>query len=172
MFETTGVINRGLLEKIKRYLFPKKLRILYFIGFCISIVAFIVAMITNDFFTSIASLFGVFIFPFSYVKSTKITIERLIERFKENLNKEETSYKTLFNEEGVVIHNLDDQSEVNIKYESFDSIAEVEDAFAIFSKTRQLFMVNKKCLEDKEINEFRNFIKEKCKNLNEIKFIK
>ncbi|MBM6860782.1 YcxB family protein, partial [Clostridium saudiense] len=52
-----------------------------------------------------------------------------------------------------------------IKYESFVRFAETSNMYILITKSGQQNFIFKNSLNDEEINSFKEFIKEKCKNI-------
>ncbi|MDU5108373.1 YcxB family protein [Clostridium sp.] len=79
--------------------------------------------------------------------------------------KEYGNDKRVFNEDGIVLNNLTTSAKVKIKYESFARFAETSNMYLLITKSGQQTFIFKNCLNDEEINAFKEFIKEKCHNI-------
>ncbi|EOR19974.1 hypothetical protein A500_19219 [Clostridium sartagoforme AAU1] len=100
-----------------------------------------------------------------YFLCSKHISKKNIEMIKEFSKENSFKIKTIFNEDGAVINNLTTSSKVEIKYESFVRFEETSNMYLLITRSGQQSFIFKKCLNDEEINSFKDFIKEKCKNI-------
>lgn len=172
MFETSGILNEETIKESKIHVISskrKKFFIIYSIVFSLLGLLLIVLggaisdtsyIVKGVFFEVLAAISILVIF---YVQNIfqKKNMEMIKEFSKENSFK----IKTIFTEDGVVIDNLTTSSKVEIKYEFFVRFSETSNMYLLTTRSGQQTFIFKKCLNDEEINSFKDFIKEKCKNI-------
>ena len=88
-----------------------------------------------------------------------------IQRLKELSNENYFEIKTIFNEYELGVINITIQSKTEIKYEYFIGFAETPNIYSLVTKSGEQIIIFKNCLNNEEINTFKEFIKEKCKNI-------
>lgn len=171
MFETTGILNDEVLKSLKKHVIKPTFKIILEILAVLLIFMGVVYVFLYllDIYKSI--LFVIFCFcaatyfiwlPIYFAnKFYKVNISRLGE-----INEaKQFEYKVYFDEVGAIVNNLTTRSTVNIRYDFFIRVVEVTDLYFIFTKSDQFIIIFKDCLDNKQINDFNIFIKEKCKNI-------
>ena len=172
MFETNVKFNEETIKELRVYaLSPKKKKfykifiIIYSLLGLFSI--FIGLTMFGPFFTAIGffcellavgGIALIFYIPYLFQKNN-------MEVLKEISNGNYFEIKTSFNETGAIIHNLTTSTNFEIKYEFFSRLEETTSMYVLFTKSGQSALVFKSCLNDEEIRSFKDFIKEKCKNI-------
>lgn len=172
MFETNGILNEDIIKELKVHaISPKKKKffrnfsiiysllglLLIVLGLVVPSTFFIAFGILGE-VLAVASIWLIFYIPNIFQKKN-------IETLKEISNKNCFKIKTIFNEDGALINNLTTSSKVEIKYESFQRFAETSNMYLLITRSGQQTITFKNCLNDEEINSFKEFIKEKCKNI-------
>lgn len=172
MFETSGILNEETIKESKIHVISSKRR-KFFIIFSIicsllGLLSIILGVVISDIFYISYGVFfevlaAILIWVIFYVQNIfqKKNMEMIKEVSKENYFK----IKTIFNEDLVVINNLTTSAKVEIKYESFVRFAETSNMYILITKSGQQNFIFKNCLNDEEISSFKEFIKEKCKNI-------
>ena len=163
MFETTGIINDELVKSLKKYLVPSKLKnlikIMVIICVLLGLINIFISRVRVVIFFLVA---GIFIAEYFYIINK--VYNTCMQRMKETVGKRETKYKVYFDEVGAIVNNLDTGAKIHMKYDVFVRFAETPNVYAIFTKSNQFIILFKNCLDEGQLNEFKIFIKGKCKN--------
>lgn len=172
MFENSGIINEETIKESKIHAISPKskkfFKIFSIICSLIGLLSIILGVVISDTFWI---LYGVFfgvlavisILVIFYVQN--IFQKKNIEMIKEISKSNSFKIETIFNEECAVLNNLTTSAKVEIKYESFVRFAETSNMYLLITKSGQQIFIFKNCLNEEEINSFKKFIKEKCKNI-------
>lgn len=172
MFETTVILNEGILEELKKYVIPpkrKKFFKIYSIIFGLLGVVYIILGLLNS--RNIYKLYGVSFLCFSAV--TIWCVIYLEKRFmklnmkilEEATDTSELKIKVSFDEDGAIVNNLTTSSSIKIKYDKFVRIVETSSIYFLITEANLYAIVTKECLSNDELDEFKKFIKGKCKNI-------
>lgn len=172
MYETSGVLNEEVIKESKVHVISSKRR-KFFIIFSIIMVLCglsqaILWVVTSDIYyiSSIASFGTLAIISISipfFVQN--LFQKRNMQTIKELSGTNSLKVRTIFSEDGVVINNFNASSEIEIKYEFFVRLEETPNLYILITKSGQYYFIFKNCLNDGEINSFKDFIKENCKNI-------
>lgn len=164
MFETTGIINEEVLKILKKYsMSPNFKRFFKILAIISAIFAFIYIPISIK--ASMFFAFFVLVFILEYFLAINIFYKKNFSIIKENTGSNEYSYKVFFNEIGAVVNNLSTGATVQLKYDVLVRLEETTDMYFLFTKSNQYIIVFKNCLDAKQANDFKTFIKERCKNI-------
>ena len=172
MFENSGIINEETIKESKTHAISPKgkkfLKIFSITCSLIGLLSIILGIVISDTFWIlygvIFEVLAVFlIWVIFYVQN--IFQKKNIEMIKEVSKANNFKIKTIFNEDGIVLNNLTTSAKVEIKYESFVRFAETSNMYLLITKSGQQNFIFKNSLNDEEINSFKEFIKEKCKNI-------
>ena len=164
MFETTGILNDEVLKILKKYSMAPIFKKFLQVGIVISAIGALISIfISLKIF--ILSMFLILVFILEYYLAINIFYKKSKAVIEENTEGEGFQYKVIFNEIGAIVDNLSIGATVHLKYDSFVRLEETPDMYFLFTKSTQYIIVFKKCLSDNQINEFKLFIKEKCKNI-------
>lgn len=165
MYETSGILNESIIKELKKYaLTPKKKK--FFIIFSIiygllGLLSIVLKDITFGIIFMCIAILGIcIIFLAQYIFQKKS-----MDALKEFSDGNGLEIKTLFNESCVIINNLNTSSKIQIKYEYFKRFLETTNLCVLITKSGQQVFLFKNCLNEEEINSFKEFIKEKCKNI-------
>ena len=172
MFETYGTLDENVLKELKKHAMkPKRKRffLIYSIIFgLLGIVYIILALLSsnNNFI-----VYGIAFLSFAIIAIRFITYFE--NRFKkinmkileEITDTKELKFKNYFDEYGVVVNNLTTSAKVKIKYEYFVSIIETSSMYFLLTEGNQYAIVFKDCLENEQLNVFKEFIREKCSSI-------
>lgn len=165
MFETTGVVNEEIVRAFKSGVLTSATKNFFrsMIFICIVFGLLSIFMTENKVFILCFSLLTIiFITEYFYIINKVIKI--CMQRMEESVGKKESKYNIYFDEEGAIVNNLDTGAKVHMKYEVFNRFAENSNTYALFTKSNQFIVIFKECLNQSQVDEFREFIKEKCKN--------
>lgn len=164
MFESTGVVNEDALEEFKRYIVPPIFRRI--------IIGLVIVCITFAFISLLVSSFYVFLFlllgailAVEYFLMINISKKRCIKQIEETIGKREVKYKVYFDDEGVIVNNLGTNAKANMKYGVFKRVVETKNLYVMFTKSNQFVLIFKECLDNNQNEEFKIFIKEKCRKI-------
>lgn len=172
MFETTGILNEEILNELKKYAMPpkrKKLFKIYSIILGLLGLVDIIIGVLNSRNRSI--LFGLgFLFLSTVAIWVIIYFEKRFMRLNMKILEESTDTRELkirvfFDEDGAIINNLTTSSSIKIKYEYFVRIVETASIYFLVTDSNLYAIVAKECLSNDELDEFKKFIKGKCKNI-------
>lgn len=174
MFETTGVVNNEIVKELKKYLVSSKLKI--FIGIMIvicvlaglsSIIFAILGLIGTFQGITFAIVFfvGICVFIAEYYYTLYKFHKICMQRMEETTGRRETKYNVYFDEEGAIVNNLDTKSNIKMKYDMFVRLGETSNVYALFTKSNLFIVIFKDCLDEMQMHDFKEFIKEKCKNI-------
>lgn len=165
MFETTGEINDKILEKFKKYLIPSfSKNILIFIIPC-SLILGLIDLFFNRLLLALIFFLGTIIFIAEYIFIINRNQKLSMQRIEETFDKKEISYEISFDEEGMLITNLDTRAQNHIKYSSFTKIIKISNTYGFFTNAMQFIFIYDDFSGSENTTNFENFIKEKCKNL-------
>lgn len=163
MFESTGIINRNILIEIKKPCLPLPFKFIFYVLPIWFILLGMFNFILNDIFATISCiLFGVLtiiVTSFVMKRPNKLTLKR----FKECYGKEEMNLRVYFEENNVVINNLENNGIEYMKYDIFYKLKETKNVFILISKCNQFVLVFKDSLDTNAQYEFKKFISNKCK---------
>ena len=172
MFETSGIINKETIEEIKYEAVGPKTKKFFktFAVICSSIglLALILGTIISDNFWIFYGLFFqvlAFILILTIIFVQNIFKKNNIEFIKEISKDNSFKIKTTFHEDFLLLNNLTTEAKVEIKYESFTRLSETNNFYLLNTKSGQQILIFKNCLNNEEINSFKDFIKDKCKNI-------
>lgn len=164
MFETTGILNEEVLKILKKYsISPRLKNFLKIFAIISAIFALICIPVSLKF--SIFFAFLVLVFILEYFLAVNIFYKKSLFIMKENTGLNEYCYKVFFDETGAVVNNLSIGATVQLKYDAFVRIEEINNMYVLFTKANQYIIVFKDCLDNKQVNDFKTFIKERCKNI-------
>ncbi|MBS5938734.1 YcxB family protein [Clostridium sp.] len=172
MFKTNTILNEETIKELKVLaVSPKKKKfaiILYVVCSLIGLSSIVLGVILSN--TSIiidgvttALTATIVIWAIFYVRRIfqKTNIKMIEEISKTN----SIEIETIFNEDNVIINNLTTSAKIELEYDSFIRLGETSNMYVLFTGSSQQVYVSKNCLNKKEINSFKDFIKEKCKNI-------
>ena len=172
MYETSGTLNK---ETGKEFLkvsaapwYKILTKTLIAIIFLLSILSAILWIISSrkEFLIFVAELAGMIFLVFLIYSSNVAKIKILhLDPIKEISDNGEFEFRVFFNDNGANISNLTTSANYEIKYESFYRLEETPSMYVLFTKYAQYVLVFKNCLNEEEINSFKEFIKGKCKNI-------
>lgn len=164
MFETTGIINEKVLKILKKYSISPNFK--NFLNILIGISAlFALICVPLSLKLSVSFVFLILVLIFEYYFAINIFYKKSVSIMVENSGKEGFEFKVFFNEIGAVVNNLSIGATVNLKYDLFVRLEETTDMYFLFTKSNQYIIVFKNCLDVKQANDFKTFIKERCKNI-------
>lgn len=164
MFETTGILNEEVLKILKKYSISPRLK--NFLGiFAIISAIFALICIPVSLKFSVFFAFLVLVFILEYFLAVNIFYKKSLSIMKESTGLNEYCYKVFFDETGAVVNNLSIGATVQLKYDAFVRIEEIRNMYVLFTKANQYVIVFKDCLDNKQVNDFKMFIKERCKNI-------
>ncbi|MEF9934731.1 MAG: YcxB family protein [Clostridium sp.] len=162
MFETTGVYNEDVLREISKYEYNSRQKW--------SLITMVLALLVAGIFQikfgyiklgCLYLLAIILVFGLAYIVN-RLSYKNNIMALYEEYNCTEVRYKTEFDDEGIIIHNLNAGSISRIRYCSFKKIVEKDKIFIILTKAQQTTYVFKDCLTKDEIEEFKLYIRERC----------
>ena len=156
--------NEECLKILKKYsISPKVKNFLKIFAIISAIFALICIPVSLKF--SIFFAFLVLVFILEYFFSYKYFLQKkpFYNEGKYRIN--EYCYKVFFDETGAVVNNLSIGATVQLKYDAFVRIEEINNMYVLFTKANQYIIVFKDCLDNKQVNDFKTFIKERCKNI-------
>lgn len=174
MFETKGILNEKILEELSKYVISSKKRktilISAFISALLGIAISSLGMVDSHLnlsFMIIGLCFFIFAFAaiFYSIYSPNIFLKANRDILGEVSDTNEIKIKVYFDEDGVIIDKLNLSPKTKIKYEFFNRILETPHTFFLLTKANQYALVFKECLNEDELNKFKQFIKGKCKNI-------
>ena len=164
MFETTGILNEDVLKILKKYsISPNAKR--FFKIFAITSAIFSIICIPISLKGSIFFAFMVLVFILEYFLAINIFYKKSLSIMKESTEANEYCYKVVFDEIGAIVSNLTIGATVQLKYDAFVRIEEIHNMYFLFTKSNQYIIVFKDCLDTKQVNDFKSFNKERCKNI-------
>ncbi len=165
MFEGSGTINEENLRRIIKYLMPSNQKMLFILIEAFSIVIGIVTisvfhMTYGWIFFLLSIIFGI---EYLYVinKFYKLNVERL----EETVGKRESRYNVYFDENEVIVNNLDTGGKAKTRYNLLRKCVELANEFVIITKSNQYIIISKNNWDNEKVNEFKIFISEKCNKL-------
>lgn len=172
MFESSGILNEEIGQEFLKISmsrgYRKFIKIYSLVCFLLAVVNIIFLVLSSmkiylvyAIILIIAAFFLIFAISM-FLGKVQITY---IDSIKEISDKGEFEFKVFFNDNGVNINNLTTSATFEIKYEFFSRLEETTSMYVLFTKCGQYALVFKNCLNDEEINSFKEFIKEKCKNI-------
>ena len=172
MYETNGILNEAIgqdfLKISMRRGHRKFLKIYSLVCFLLAIV-FIIFWALSSIKIFLVYTIILVIAAFFLIFSISIFLGKVqityIDSIKEISDKGEFEFRVFFNDNGVNINNLTTSATFEIKYEFFSRLEETPSMYVLFTKCGQYALVFKNCLNDEEINSFKEFIKEKCNNI-------
>ncbi|MEG2892252.1 MAG: YcxB family protein [Clostridium sp.] len=165
MFETTGIYNEKLIKETAKHKYNRS-QVWTSVTLCIIFLGVDVVSILLG-YSQLGYIFfsgSILIVIADYI-ATKLRVSRSVKLLEEIYGSCEVEYRTEFNEEGIVVYNLNANSSNSIGYSSFKKIIESSDVFVILTKAEQCLFVFKGCLSVDEIIEFKKFIREKCPSI-------
>lgn len=165
MFEANGMVNEELIKKFRKYFIKPKIKIRVIAVLILSIVIAVFAMSEGRKYVSIAFFCGIIAVIFEYFYLINRTSSILMKRVEELHGKREYSYKVIFQEDGIVIKQSNDENGDKIKYNVFERLVEIPEAFSIFTEANQFIIILKENLDEEHIEELRSLIYKKCINL-------
>ncbi|MGG7057181.1 YcxB family protein [Clostridium nigeriense] len=163
MFESTGVVNEEIVRTFKSGVLPSATEFFFrtMIFICMGFGILSIFMTENKvFLLSFSLLTIIFITEYFYIINKVIKI--CIQRMEESVGKKESKYNVYFDEEGAIVNNLDTGVKSHMKYDVFKRFAETSNAYALFTKSNEIIVIFKECMNKSEVDEFKGFIKEKC----------
>lgn len=165
MIEANGMLNEELIKKLNKYFIKPKIKRALIAGGILSIALALFAMSAGDRYVSIGFFCGTifFIIEYFYIKNKMGSI--LIKRIEEVHEDKEYRYKIIFEEDGVIVRNLNEENGDKIKYKVFTRLAEIPEAFCIFTEANQFIIILKENLDEEHIEELKSLIYKKCINL-------
>ncbi|MGG7215369.1 YcxB family protein [Clostridium nigeriense] len=172
MFETNGKFNEEIINELKVYaVSPKKkkfYKIFAIVYGLLGLIAIVIGLIASNqflifmfFLLELLAVGGIGLIPYLQYKFKKNNMEAL----KEISDKSYFEIKTFFNETGAIHQNLTTSTNFEIKYKFFSRLEETPSMYILFTKSGQSVLVLKNCFSDEEKKAFKEFIKEKCKNI-------
>ncbi|MEF9953546.1 MAG: YcxB family protein [Clostridium sp.] len=162
MFETSGVYNEDILRETSRYEYNSRQKWTFIIMVLILLgggtLYINIGYIKLGYIYFLATILA---FGLVYIVN-RLKYKKSIMALYEQYNCTEVRYKTEFDDEGIIIHNLNTGSIGRIRYCRFEKIIEKDKIFIIITKAQQSTFVFKDCLSKDEIEEFKIYIKERC----------
>lgn len=164
MFETKGTINEENIKKFKKYLMTPLQKNVFIILISICTLIGLINISLGDKYVVAIAFIGAIILVSEYLLIINKYGKVFMDRVEETAGKREITYEISFDELTATINNVNTGGKFVMKYDSFVRFIEIPEAYLIITKTNQIFIVDKKYLNDIE-GEFDLFMREKCKNL-------
>lgn len=164
MFETKGTINEENIKKFKKYLMTPLQKNVFIILISIFTLIGLINISLGDKYIVAIAFIGAIILVAEYLLIINKYCKVFMDRVEEIAGKREITYEISFDELTATINNANTGGKVVMKYDSFVRFIEIPEAYLIITKTNQVFIIDKKYLNDRE-GEFDLFMREKCKNL-------
>ena len=165
-YRTSGTLNEALIKETAKIYVPTWYRWLNRIFFVFCFLLFLLSsLVGKDVGMSCFSLLCMAIFA-SYPillrrKHWKLTITRLTEQAGISLFRMES----FFNVDGLVVHNLETDGSVLLRYDDIAFLSESKHCFALMTKGQQFTLVFKDCLTDEQKKNFIHDMKQRCPKL-------
>jgi len=165
-YRTSGVIDEAAIKETAKIFIPSWYRRLtgtfcilsflmaLFLGFGVKKIGF------ACFFLLFTALFASY--PALHRRrSGKITAARLAEQ----AGSCSLRIESFFNMDGLVVHNLNTDGSILLRYDSIAFLSQSKHYFAVMTKGQQFSILFKDCLLPEQIESFVPFLKEKCPKL-------
>ncbi|MEF9952430.1 MAG: YcxB family protein [Clostridium sp.] len=104
-------------------------------------------------------IFGMYFF------SMKYHLIKLMKKLDETYGKRELLHRVEFDDNGAIITNLESGAVINMSYSSMSRMCNIHKGIVIMSKNKQFFVVFTSCFNQEELEEFRGFIRGRCKHI-------
>ena len=172
MLETTGILNEEILKELSKYAMPSKRKNMLRIYSIVCVGLGVLEIILGIFYSRNKSiLFGIGFLCFSIIAigliiySEKKFVELNIKILDECVHERELKTKVIFEEDGVIVNNSTTYSTIKIKYDNFIRIVETSSVYFLVTEANLYAIVDKKCLNNEQLDILKKIIKDKCKNI-------
>ena len=167
LFKTKTVINENTFRELKKYLIPRKQKIVLLVADLLAVVLMIIAaMIFQSYVFVVLLAVSILIYPLEYILLANRYVKMNIKRLQESIHAKECEYTTSFNDTGFKLINHSTNAVVTIVYEDIARFVETQTYYAVFTKADQFGVVNKYALKGvDERDELKNYLKHRCKGI-------
>jgi len=166
-FETSVVINKDTLKKLKRHRRRTRDKVIFAIALICSCYFVIGGIITQNSTRIIAGI-ALILLVVSVLVRDEITEKRSYGQIEENLGTTELEIEQVvtFLDDGIRVHNPLTKGTVNFRYDRITKFTETKNLYFFRTKADQFILANKAYLiEEQKNEEFLRFIKSKCENV-------
>jgi len=168
-FETTAIIDKSTYMAIKSRLFGKPRKIiliicaLFFAGLALN--AFLAQAYGGVIAMLLLVTFVFVMYKIGLIIQVNFNVKTQINRYKEVNGGKDMTMKTIFEEEFMQTYdaNKEDAEKATLLYNAIESIYNKHIVYILFTKAKQIIVVNKATLMEQNKNDdFITFIKNKC----------
>lgn len=135
MFETKGLINRFLMQELRKYMLPPRQNALLITNKIICACLIVFSLFIRNYLWLSLFVIAIVLFSFEGVFIKNKVIKTTLERMKESSGTAEALYTTCFSNYGIQVYNHSTNAECVIRYETIVKLVETKSTFTLFTKT-------------------------------------
>lgn len=159
-FETKSIVNKDTLKELKPHLMRPRQKVLSILGLALSILCCFFA----DYWM-LGVLFALF-YACMLLFRAKIQVRLILKRIQESTGLQEYEITTSFGEESLKLFNHVTNGTTLMQYAHFKRLVETKNFYALFTKTQQIVLVNRREIDQAQKREaFLLFIDIHCVNI-------
>ena len=159
-----NVLNEGVFYEVKQYLYPiVKRKALILISLALVIIGAILFR-PKILAGAICIVFGVLILLETLTLRNKAA-RQAVAQIQGAIGKDHCTYTYTFEPEKLNVYCIETKVSENIPYDYFARTAETEHTFLLFTKESRMVIIRKNVIDEKKLEELKNYLSEKCVNL-------
>ena len=165
-YRTSGTLDEGAIKETAKIYVPPWYRWLTR-AFCVCcfLLFLLFSLIGKDVVSSCFFLFGTVLFACYPALLRRRYWKLAITRLTEQAGTSSFQMESFFNMDGLVVHNLETDGSVLLRYEDIAFLSESKRHFAIMTRGQQFTLIFKDCLTDEQKKSFIHDLKQRCPKL-------
>lgn len=156
LFTNKCKYTKSNLIEVNRSTFPRKLPTIFFI--CMGLIIFSCGLFTEDYVDCLLGVFFCVFYPLYSLWAVRYSAVKRYQQLQQ-LYHSEAETVTNFYEDSLVVHQMQDGSDVTVVYSQIAKVFETKNLFFLMLSTRIGFMLEKQGFVGTTVDEFSGFIR-------------